>query len=133
VPGVALDTHALIWHLVDDVRLSTTARAAIDAATLEGESIYLSAMSLVEITFLAERGRIEPAVAGLLDQALAAPDTALAVVPLDADIARALRRIERAAVPELPDRVIAATALHLDVPLVTRDLAIRAAGVDVVW
>jgi predicted nucleic acid-binding protein len=29
----------------------------------------------------------------------------------------------------MPDRIIAATALHLGVPLVTRDLNIRASGV----
>jgi len=36
-------------------------------------------------------------------------------------------------VPDMPDRIIAATALHLDLPLVTRDRAIQAAGLKAIW
>ena len=42
-------------------------------------------------------------------------------------------RIPRSQVPELPDRIIAATALHLDVPLVTRDHTIQGAPVQTIW
>jgi predicted nucleic acid-binding protein len=33
----------------------------------------------------------------------------------------------------MPDRIIAATALYLGVPLVTRDGKIRAADVETIW
>jgi len=33
----------------------------------------------------------------------------------------------------MPDRIIAATALHLGLPLVTRDQRIAAAGIKTVW
>ena len=61
------------------------------------------------------------------------PDSGLAVVSLDLSIARALRRIPRAVVPEMPDRIIAATALYLGLPLVTRDLRIRSADITTIW
>jgi PIN domain nuclease of toxin-antitoxin system len=32
-----------------------------------------------------------------------------------------------------PDRIIAATALTLNLPLITRDAAIRAAGIETIW
>ena len=48
-------------------------------------------------------------------------------------MAVAVRQIDRVAVPELPDRIIAATALHLGVPLLTRDERIRVSGVPTVW
>jgi len=41
--------------------------------------------------------------------------------------------IPRAAIFELPDRIIAAAALYLGVPLITRDLQIRAAGLPTIW
>ncbi len=33
----------------------------------------------------------------------------------------------------MPDRIIAATALHLGLPLVTRDHRIRASSVTTIW
>jgi predicted nucleic acid-binding protein len=33
----------------------------------------------------------------------------------------------------MPDRIIAATALHLGLPLVTRDLRIQASGIPTIW
>jgi predicted nucleic acid-binding protein len=37
------------------------------------------------------------------------------------------------AVPEMPDRIIAATALYLGVPLVTQDLRIPATSLSTIW
>lgn len=42
--------------------------------------------------------------------------------------------IPRATVPDMPDRIIAATALHLDLPLITSDTDIRKlTNIEVVW
>jgi len=57
----------------------------------------------------------------------------LAVYPLDQEIASAVAQIDRLAVPELPDRIIAATASHLDVPLLTRDERIQSSVVRTIW
>jgi PIN domain nuclease of toxin-antitoxin system len=42
-------------------------------------------------------------------------------------------KIPRNEVPELPDRIIAATATLLAVPLISRDRTIRASSVKTVW
>ncbi len=68
-----------------------------------------------------------------LDFALSAPQSAFRVAPLTVDIAFRLKEIARTAVPDLPDRVIAATALVLGFPLVTRDGRIRASNVETIW
>jgi len=65
--------------------------------------------------------------------ALAAGDSEISVVALDESIAWSVDRVLRKAVPDLPDRIIAASALHLNVPLVTRDSQIRGAGITTIW
>jgi len=50
------------------------------------------------------------------------------LLPVDIAVAEVLRKVSRTAVPDMPDRIIAATALNLNAPLVTRDLRLQSAG-----
>jgi predicted nucleic acid-binding protein len=52
---------------------------------------------------------------------------------LDDAVARAVGRVPRETVPDMPDRIIAATAIHLDLPLVSRDGRIRMTGIKIIW
>ena len=45
----------------------------------------------------------------------------------------ALGQVHRDEVPDVPDRIIAATALALGVPLFSRDRKIRASQVQTIW
>ena len=75
-----------------------------------------------------------PAVARQrLVEALADADGPYELAPLDGDVAEAVQRIDRTAVPDLPDRVIAATALAWNAPLVSRDAKIQAAQLQTIW
>jgi len=51
----------------------------------------------------------------------------------DRSIAQTIRLVDRAQVPDLPDRIIAATAVHLGVPLISRDGKIRSSSVATIW
>jgi len=64
---------------------------------------------------------------------LSRDNPAFRVVPLDSQIAKALRDVRRDAVPDMPDRIIAATALHLSLPLITRDRCLQSAGIQTIW
>jgi hypothetical protein len=57
------------------------------------------------------------------------PTRRVRVKPLDTLTSLSIRAIPRDQVPDMPDRIIAATALAHDLPLVTRDHRIRAAAV----
>ncbi len=60
-------------------------------------------------------------------------ETGLVVVDLTVEVVKALSKVPRKVVPELPDRIIAATALYLGLPLISRDRAIQQASIEVVW
>lgn len=131
--AVVADTHIAIWYLATPDRLSPDALAALDEADATGGPIYVASISVVEVAYLIEKGRLPEVVFERLIGELSRPDSGLVVVPLDLPVAQALRRIPRAVVPEMPDRIIAATALYLGLPLVTRDLRIRSADITTIW
>jgi PIN domain nuclease of toxin-antitoxin system len=117
--AVAADTHIAIWYLATPDKLSPNALAALDEADATGSPIYVASVSVVEVVYLIEKGRLPEIVFERLIGELPG--------------ARALRHIPRAVVPEMPDRIIAATALYLGLPLVTRDLRIRSADITTIW
>jgi predicted nucleic acid-binding protein len=45
----------------------------------------------------------------------------------------ALKTVSRQAVPDMPDRIMAATALHKGLPLITRDSNLRSCGIETIW
>jgi PIN domain nuclease of toxin-antitoxin system len=132
MPAV-LDTHAAIWYLLDATNLSQAVFSLIDTAAISGVPTYISAVSLVEVVYLVERGRIASDAFDKFVRELGQNNPAFKVVPLDYNIASALREIPRDPVPDMPDRIIAATALHLGLPLVTRDRRLQAAGIQTIW
>ena len=103
---------------------------AIDAA---GDQIAVSSIALAEMIYLTEKGRIAAEAMERVLTALDQPDATLVDFPFDRAIAEAMRRVERSQVPELPDRIVAATGLHLGVPVISRDHKIRSSIVATIW
>ncbi len=131
--ALVADTHVVLWSLFSPSRLSSRAMTALQNAEAMGASVYVSAINLVELRYLIDKGRFfEQEYLDLLN-ALNDRANALTLLPVDSDIADALKSVSRAAVPDMPDRIIAATALYLGVPLVTRDGKIRASNVVTIW
>jgi PIN domain nuclease of toxin-antitoxin system len=127
--AVAADTHAALWFLEDDRRLSSAAAAAMEAA----DQIILPSIAVVEIIYLIEKRRLKPEVLTRLLAELSNTATTLTIASLDLGIALALHTISWQAVPDMPDRIMAATALHNHVPLVTRDSNLRSCGIETIW
>ncbi len=131
--GVVTDTHSLIWYLEHSARLSKHAFREMQAAVAAGSPIHVPSICLVELSYLVEKGRLPEIAVDRVYGHLKQPGSGLAISPLDENIVQAMRKIPRGLVPDMPDRIIAATALHLDLPLVTRDGRIHASGIQVVW
>ncbi len=131
--GVIADTHAIIWYLLDSPRLSASALAQFEACRTDGIRVGVASISIVEIVYLVDKGRIPAETIPLLEKGLQQRPSLLEIVPLTQSIALAVQQVSRGQVPDLPDRVIAATALHLDVPLISRDRKIELSDVRTIW
>jgi PIN domain nuclease of toxin-antitoxin system len=131
--SAVLDTHTVLWYLENSGELSTLARTTIEDAVREARDVHVSAISLVETVYLVERRRLPLTALELLRAALADPNSGLFVAPLNRSVADVLQNIPRDVVPDMPDRIIAATALHLGLPLVTRDRRLQSAGIQTIW
>jgi PIN domain nuclease of toxin-antitoxin system len=133
MPSAVTDTYALIWYLQDDTRLSSVALQYLTQCEHERGRICVPAICLVEILYLSERGRIPSDLMGLLLSNLQTRETVLEVVELNLPIVWEMRNIPRDTVPDMPDRIIAATALHLGLPLISRDRKIQLSEVKTIW
>lgn len=127
------DTHAVIWYVFADDRISLNARTIMRDTAKADDQIGISSVSFVEIVYLIEKGRIDPHTLDRILQALDHPQSLFVEIPVDRRISESMRRVDRAQVPDLPDRIIAATAVHLGVPLISRDGKIRASSVATIW
>ncbi len=127
------DTHAAIWYLFRDARLADGARSFIDDARQQGKKVGVSAISLAELVYLQEKDRVSRDTLPTLLARLRDPEVVLQEVPVNGPIAERMQDISRNSVPDLPDRVIAATALHFGVPVISRDRKIQASGIETVW
>ena len=131
--AVVADTHAVLWLLTNSAQLSQPARFALEQAILAGEPIYVASISVVEVVYLVDKNRLPKSALDRLIAALRNPTSGLALVPLNQDIAEAMTQISIKIVPDMPDRIIAATALYMKLPLVTRDRKIQAAPLTTIW
>ena len=132
IAGVA-DTHTALWHLFDDDRLSAAAEAFINEAATARRKIAISTISLAEVVYLVEKNRLPASAYDELTQALADPEHVFTEAVFSAAIVQAMRQVSRAEVPDMPDRMVAATGVYFDVPVISRDRRIRAASLKTVW
>jgi PIN domain nuclease of toxin-antitoxin system len=138
VSDVLADTHSIVWFLFDTARPSRPADAALTTASQSGK-LYISVITLIEVSYLL--GKKSFPYGGVFSRLIALatdPNERLEVLPLTLEIARAMNLVPRAEVPDMPDRIVAATAVAHSLPLVSQDSEIRASAsltalVPVIW
>ncbi len=130
-----LDTHALIWFVEGNKRLSESAKAILVATDSQ---MVLPLIALAEAVIIIERGRTTiPDVSKFLTRVYA--DSRIEIFPLTLDVFERSLTPEGLRIPELHDRFIVSTGLHLQdlgetIAIVTKDQAITDAGVlSVIW
>lgn len=121
-----LDTHVWIWSVAGDTRrIGRRARQRL-ARTQSTHEIFVSPVSLFEVTALHTAGRLrltrspEQWIRGALDE------TGIRVAELVPDMAIDAGTITRGALADPLDRLLVATARHMDAALMTGDAQILA-------
>jgi PIN domain nuclease of toxin-antitoxin system len=128
------DTHSLVWALIRNPRLSAAALSIFLEADKGQAIIIIPPIVIVEMTYLSEKGRIPGHLVPDLLSTLRTPNQSYQLAVTDIAVIEAVGQIPRASIPELPDRVISATAKALGLPLITRDSKITSSGaVTVIW
>ena len=100
---------------------------------LDARSLFRPLVSLAEVVYLIEENRLPPTAYEELTQALAEPEHVFTEAVFTAAIVQVMRQVSRAEVPDLPDRIVAATPVYFDVPAISRDRRIRAATIETLW
>ena len=129
---ILLDTHVVIWLSYDHGRISPNAHAAIKTARQKQRGLAISAMSLIEIARLSRHGHI--LVTPDLETFLSDIEERLVIFPINAKIAMQTYDLPSSFPKDPVDRIIAATALIEDIPLLTADREIRKSrAVPTIW
>ena len=122
---IVLDTHALVWWVNGDSRLSTPEKSAIDDVLEQGGRVLVSAITAWEIAMLVVRGRI--ALAMDLDEWLRVVETleGVCIVPITAQTAVQSVTLPGEFHKDPADRLIVALAREKNVPIITADEKIQ--------
>jgi PIN domain nuclease of toxin-antitoxin system len=127
---IVLDTHAWLWWAAAPRKLSSRARAAVDAA----DEIGVCAISCWELSMLVRKRRLEldRSTEVWIRQALALPRCVL--LPLMPAVAVRAASLPAPLRADAVDALIVATALEERAPLVTKDRTLRGARlVQTIW
>ncbi|MGD0479872.1 MAG: type II toxin-antitoxin system VapC family toxin [Terracidiphilus sp.] len=128
---ILLDTHVVVWLAFEPGKLSKRAKEAIRAARLEG-GLAIASITLFELAWLAEKGRIETTLG--VESLVRLCASKMTVLPITPEIAARAVSFPDSYPKDPQDRLIGATALVEGVELVTRDKSIKKSGcVPVIW
>jgi len=124
-----VDTHALFWYLVHSPKLSRLGGQIFQRAIAGETTLILSPIVLLELYGLAQKVQAPFDFATELTLFERPP---FHIEPITSADLRLLDRLN--VITELHDRLIAATALRLNAPILTRDPIISAcADVTCIW
>jgi len=128
------DTHALVWYMENDPKLSQEAKNIFQKVDNMQEYIFIPCIVFFELLYLTEKKKIVADFDRFL--AMVSASKNYKIEPLCLPIIEKSRRIPREMVKDPWDRLIIATSMHLKFPLITRDESLRNAretGLEVIW
>ena len=129
---ILLDTHVVIWLASGDTRLSRSAQNAIHEARQTERGLAISDFTLVELSMLFRKKQFKLFISP--EAFLSEVEHRFVVLPITADIALQAMELPPSYPKDPADRIIGATALIEDIPLLTADAEIRKSrAVPTIW
>ena len=125
------DTHSLIWYLTGDSKLSSKVKSILRDADNSRALIIIPCIVFFELLYLEEKKKLSVDFRSFINMIKIAEN--YKVEPLCLPIIENCKSIPREKVPDPWDRLIAATSLHLKLPLLSKDEKLREAGLEVIW
>jgi PIN domain nuclease of toxin-antitoxin system len=140
IPDVSAvsDTNALLWYLFTPGRLTPLAKSTLTAA-VQADELYIATMTLVDLEYAKDKpGYPYPNAIAIVRAMLDEPGEHLNALELTIEVAATVSQVPRTEIPDMPDRVIAATAVAHGMKLVSSDRKIRNspslnALIQVIW
>jgi len=124
-----LDTHAFLWFVLDDQRISKEAKSVIEDSQ---NKIYFSAASAWEIAIKTKLARLK--IIGDFESFIIDQLSTNSFVPLSITISHSLYTVRLPQIHKDPfDRIIIAQSKLEDLPLISKDKTIRKYKVTLVW
>jgi PIN domain nuclease of toxin-antitoxin system len=131
---IVLDTHVWVWYVSNPEKLSGPAREAIDQEITGRRPLFISTISVWEISMLVSKGRLELTmdVRDWIAKSESIPF--FHFVPVDNATAYKSVFLPEPTRDDPADRIIIATALTQGASLVTKDERIsKLSSVDTIW
>ena len=133
---VVADSHSLLFYLLTPGQLSERAFETLAEAE-DTDGVVISTATLGDLWYAShKRGRhaLTPGAFELMRETALDPSTHFEVVAIEAAMMDEFERVPLESLGDPFDRFILATAVHLRLPLVTKDRAITAAAMtEVIW
>jgi PIN domain nuclease of toxin-antitoxin system len=129
---IVLDTHVVIWLAQDYQRISPAAQSAIREARVNNHGLAISSITLVEIARLGSYRQVN--LTPDLETFLFDVEQRFLVLPITSYIVLQAFELPSTYPNDPVDRIIGATALIEDIPLITADREIRKSRtVSTIW
>lgn len=129
---IVLDTHVLIWWLLDAKKLSKRALESIEKAEKE-KQLFISTITVWELAMLVKKGRLQLSgeTRDLVEQIAKIPS--LKILDISSQIALESVLLDYPH-PDPADRIIIASAKFLGMPLISKDRKIRSfKEIETIW
>ena len=130
---LTVDTHVIIWNALKPELLTANAREAFDEASQENGLIFCD-ISLWEISMLMQKNRIEVNVSYLEFINLIKASNNYIFKNITPEIAELATALPAQINQDPADRIICATSILMNSPLITADQNLRKSGlVNTIW